>query len=155
MLRTLRRDSLIGCAACSVLSLSAMAAEDTDLNMQSVLGGWQFQTEDYRDGYCTMHGTMFAYPNADLSGVECEFTAIENCGGEQSIVEQSCQVDESEGILAIKSTVTNMLEEKSWSIGYSPDDFYISSVKETEMRGELVSSVRASVVFRRMKGGMS
>lgn len=122
-----------------------------------VSGDWEFKTEIYREGLCSMTGTLSVFgprrPEAD--SLPCIVSAVEICGGRSSIVEQSCSLTVLDETVVITSKIVNKLKEKEGSIGYDPDNFALNAVSATKMTGNLVSVVTAPVEFRRANGGIT
>ncbi|MAK60674.1 MAG: hypothetical protein CMK09_06820 [Ponticaulis sp.] len=123
----------------------------------STLGGsWSFETDPYRSGFCQMTGNLTVFPEDELSGTAtCQLTAVEVCGQERSVVQQSCTMVLSEGNAVIESAIEQFIERKPSSVGYLPDNFTLNELASDEMSGELDSAVSSFVVFRRPEGGIS
>lgn len=143
-------------AACAVLSGESKAQVETENLELTVRGDWVFRTEPYRSGFCVMSGRMSVFaPRVDEDKDGCALTAVEICGDEKSIVEQSCRVSAREGRVYVDSEIINMLQTKPSSTGYAPDNFVFVDVTSTRLDGYLVSAVSAPVVFSRPDGGLS
>lgn len=159
------RSVLHACSAVMVgfsFGLSAWAEMPEFVNatdqasLMDLRGEWGFATETYRSGLCQMSGSLTVFasrPNA--TDASCSLTAIEVCGNERSVVEQSCQISvDDEGAL-IESKIEQFIERKPNSLGYLPDNFTLTSVNSSEMAGALQSAVSAQVIFRRVEGAIS
>lgn len=130
--------------------------EPSELGL-TLQGEWGFQTEDYSFGRCQMSGSLSVFlPKSETSEIlPCALSAVEICDNERSVAEQACQIRLEGDTLLIESQVLNMLEVKSWSTGYAPDNFSLDDVTAVKMTGRLVSAVTAPVVFYRLNGGIS
>lgn len=119
-------------------------------------GHWTFKTEPYRNGVCTMRGSLTLIEDYGTSGYACELTAVETCNPQgESIVLQSCNVSQNGQELTIRSEVIDLLQEKPGSTGYVPDHFVLTIDSQSEMNGQLVSAVQAPVRFSKETAGIS
>ena len=131
-------------------------AKKSDLSIRKVLGDWSFSSDTYRMNYCQMTGNLTIFPDRENPDHgDCNLTAVEVCGTERSIVEQTCSVDFSSNGLRITSKIANYIEEKPSSVGYVADNFELTDVHNDEMNGNLISAVTTHVKFRRSTGGIS
>lgn len=132
------------------------SSKNRSISLREALGDWSFSSDTYRMDFCQMTGNLTIFPDRENSERgDCNLTAVEVCGGERSIVEQSCSVDLSDHGLRITSEIANYIEKKPSSIGYVPDNFELIDVEQDEMNGNLISAVTTRVVFRRSTGGIS
>lgn len=119
-------------------------------------GEWGFTTENYRSGLCQMSGNLSVFPDREGdTSAACSLTAVEICGTERSVVEQSCQISLEGNGAVIVSEIEQFIERKPNSLGYLPDDFTLTEISSSEMSGALQSAVSASVIFRRVEGAIS
>ncbi|MEO0550009.1 MAG: hypothetical protein AAFZ91_08810 [Pseudomonadota bacterium] len=139
--------------ALGVFTLPAVAdtRDPTD-----VLGSWTFQTQPYRDGRCLMTGTMRLTPDPEDGVYACELTAVEVCSmWGRSVVLQTCTVRRFGNQVSVRSTISQMLEQKTEGLIYVPDNFTLTVQDASRMFGALVSAATAPVEFRRSEEGIS
>ena len=139
----------------ALFALTLPAAADTR-DPVDVLGSWSFQTKPYREGRCIMTGTMrlSSDPTPGLYG--CELTAVEVCSmWGRSVVLQSCSARRTGDQVSIRSTISQMLEQKESGLIYVPDNFALTVQDASRMFGALVSAATAPVEFRRSEEGIS
>ena len=138
----LGKSLLIG--ACAALSLSLTSAADTAKDPGDVLGSWSFQTKPYREGRCLMTGTMRLTPAPEEGVYGCELTAMEMCSmWGRSVVLQECKARRFGNQVSIRSTIKEMLENKTEGLYYVPDNFSLTIQDATRMWGALVSASTA------------
>ena len=126
------------------------------IDISSLGGGWNFSTDVYRSGFCKMTGNLVVFPEEQPSETaSCQLTAVEECGDERSVVQQSCSLTLTSGTVVIESEIEQFIERKPSSMGYLPDNFILTEVSAVEMTGALDSAVSSFVVFRRQYGGIS
>lgn len=149
-------------AGLCVSSLSASAEPRTAVNslaeasIDKLRGDWNFSTDFYRSGYCQMSGRLTVFsPKSETPSAACSLTAVEVCGEERSVVEQSCEISLEDDAAVIESEIEQFIERKSNSLGYLPDNFSLSNISSDEMSGALKSAVSARVIFRRAEGAIS
>ena len=103
-----------------------------------------------------MSGHMNIRPTATAGVFACNFTAREDCTGQDTwIVEQSCKAVNRDGQLSIKSNIENFLESKEFTDSYEPDNFSLQVESRERMSGLLVSAVTAPIEFRRKPDNLS
>ena len=135
-----------------LVSLPAQA--DTDPS--DILGSWSFQTKPYRGGECLMTGTMRLTPHPEEGLYECELTAVEVCSmWGRSVVLQQCEARRFGNQVSIRSSISQMLEQKVEGLIYVPDNFTLTIQDHSRMWGALVSAATAPVEFRRSEDGIS
>lgn len=150
-------------AALTGLGLGSVASADVGTNADAgdILGVWSFATTPYRDGNCTMTGTMHLTPDPESGVYDCELTAREVCEGwGTSIVRQQCTVRRVNNQVTVRSTIAEILESKgplleNARVNYLPDNFALTVTGPSRMYGALVSAVRAPVEFTRSREGVS
>ena len=125
------------------------------VTLATLRGNWSFSTDYYRSGLCQMSGNLHVFEQTKPDLAACVLTAVEVCGGERSVVEQSCEMSFIDGQVEIVSTIEQFIERKPSSLGYLPDNFLLDEVNADEMSGELESAVSSNAVFRRQEGGIS
>ncbi|MAP94996.1 MAG: hypothetical protein CMK07_08610 [Ponticaulis sp.] len=154
MIAALGSLGLAGFSASASSELSGQ--ENAGAEIDQVLGDWTFSTKTYRNGTCSMSGSLFVFDNnAAQSSAQCQLTAVEVCGQERSIVEQTCTLELNEGGAVVSSEIVQFLERKPSSVGYLPDNFDLYSLTSDKMTGELDSAVSSEVEFRRREGSIS
>lgn len=146
---------LIGAIALG-LTLALPAAASGKRDPGDVLGTWTFQTKPYRDGQCIMSGTMHLRDHPAEGLYDCELTAVEVCTmWGRSIVEQSCEARRFGNQVSVRSRISQVLEKKTQSLLYVPDNFSLTVQDENRMWGALISAATAPVEFRRSEEGIS
>jgi hypothetical protein len=134
--------------------LTTAQAQTTD--PLDVLGSWSFQTKPYRDGQCLMTGTMQLTSHPDSGRYACELTAVEMCAmWGRSVVVQSCHARRFGKQLTVRSTIDQVLEQKTDDLIYVPDNFNLTIQDASLMYGALISAATAPVLFRRAIEGIS
>lgn len=146
---------LIGAIALGfMLTLPVAASGKRDPG--DVLGTWTFQTKPYRDGQCIMSGTMHLRDHPAEGLYDCELTAVEVCTmWGRSIVEQNCEARRFGNQVSVRSRISQVLEKKTQSLLYVPDNFSLTVQDENRMWGALISAATAPVEFRRSEEGIS
>lgn len=154
--------SLTAVLAGFFMSAPSVAQSPIEINatapatLTELIGEWGFSTQNYRSGLCQMSGNLIVFPGReDETSAACSMTAVEICGTERSVVEQSCQISLEGNGAVIVSEIEQFIERKPNSLGYLPDNFILSEVSPSEMSGTLQSAVSASVIFRRVEGAIS
>ncbi len=133
------------------LPASAEPQDPTDL-----LGSWTFQTKPYRNGQCLMTGTMRLSSDPAEGLYACELTAVEVCSmWGRSVVLQTCAARRFGDQVSVRSTISQMLEQKLEGMIYVPDNFALTVQDSSRMFGALVSAATAPVEFRRSEEGIS
>ncbi len=157
-MQTVRRAIIAGLAV-MLAALPAQANKGsggTDRNNRDIVGSWSFQTKPYREGSCSMTGTMVLAPQEAQDTYDCELIAIETCTmWGRSVVRQSCQARRFGNQLSVRSTIEEMIETKTEGLVYVPDNFTLTIQSPSRMFGALVSAVTAPVEFRRATEGVS
>ena len=122
-----------------------------------MLGSWSFSTDRYANGICQMTGTLTVFPGqTNANGLECELTAVEDCGFGRSVVAQTCQITADNTEYLLESEIVEFFERMPNVMGvYMPDHFIISDVTGDEMHGRLVSASTAAAIFVRDEGNIS
>ncbi|MEM1088603.1 MAG: hypothetical protein AAGH90_12830 [Pseudomonadota bacterium] len=137
-----------------MLTLPATASGKRDPG--DVLGTWTFQTKPYREGRCLMSGTMHLRDHPSEGLYDCELTAVEVCSmWGRSVVLQKCEARRFGNQVSVRSNISQILEKKTESLLYVPDNFSLTVQDENRMWGALVSAVTAPVEFRRSEEGIS
>ncbi len=153
-----------GIAFALICALPALASNNNGLGQPSdtdpsdILGAWTFATKPYRDGRCTMSGSMVLSPDPEDGVYACELTAIEQCDmWGKSVVVQSCTVRRFGNQVSVRSEIVEMLEQKpqTASLLYVPDNFALTVQSQNRMYGSLVSAATAPVEFIRNLDGIS
>jgi len=156
MKRMLSLASLALCAVLLPFSANTQSEAPGFTSPSPVIGSWSFESSRYRGGTCVMSGHMNIRPTATAGVYACNFTAIEDCTGQDTwIVEQSCKAVNRDGRLSIKSNIENFLESKEITDSYVPDNFSLEVESRERMSGSLVSAVIAPVEFRRKPDNLS
>lgn len=133
------------------LPSNAEPSDPTDL-----LGSWTFQTKPYREGQCLMTGTMRLSSDPSEGLYACELTAVEVCSmWGRSVVLQTCAARRFGDQVSVRSTISQMLEQKLEGMIYVPDNFSLTVQDSSRMFGALVSAATAPVEFRRSEEGIS
>ena len=132
--------------------LTAISQSD---DIATLSGTWSFQTETYWMGACQMSGSLTVMRSDNDSSASCILTARETCEGDQSIVEQTCQIRLSPDGAAISSSIENIIQLDPKFSGYLPDNFRLPMVSSDEMSGRLDSSQTPKVLFWRSEGAIS
>lgn len=146
---------LIGAIALG-LTLTLPAAASGKRDPGDVLGTWTFQTKPYRNGQCIMSGTMHLRDHPAEGLYDCELTAVEVCTmWGRSIVEQSCEARRFGNQVSVRSRISQILEKKTQSLLYVPDNFSLTVQDENRMWGALISAATAPAEFRRSEEGIS
>lgn len=140
----------------SVAQAEPVIAASSELS-SDMLGSWAFSTDRYASGVCQMTGSLTVFMNDDNTGaLDCELTAIEDCGFGRSIVAQTCQISAEGDEFLLESQIEEYIERMPNVMGiYMPDNFIISEVSGDEMLGRLISASTASAIFVRDEGNIS
>ena len=145
-------------AVCAALlgMTSSPARADTARDPTDVLGAWTFQTKPYRQGTCSMSGTMRLSADQEAGQYQCEITAVEVCSDiGRSVVVQSCTARRFGNQVSVRSVIEQMLESDFEGLNYVPDNFALTIESPVRMYGALVSAVTAPVEFIRAEDGIS
>lgn len=148
--------SLALCAALLPFNANTQSEDRSFTPPSPITGSWSFESARYRGGACVMSGHMNIRPTAKADVYACNFTALEDCTGQDTwVVEQSCKAVNRDGQLSIKSNIENFLEAKEFTDSYVPDNFSLQVESRERMSGLLVSAVSAPVEFRRKPDNLS
>ena len=140
---------------CAALMLAAPAFAQLK-KPPSIEGQWKFETGTFRDGNCTITGSMIFTKQANSRAYACSFTSHLACGkGDVSVfdVKQSCTATYDNGEFAIASDVQQIIRRYQgvYPLGtiYRPDDFYVRPQPNGELTGKFSSVSTSTVRFWR------
>lgn len=160
-----RLKALVAVIALSMVGATSALADNnnglgqpSDTDSSDILGSWTFATKPYRDGRCTMTGSMVLSPDPEDGVYACELTAIEQCDmWGKSVVLQTCSVRRFGNQVSVRSEIAEMLEQKpqTEALLYVPDNFALTVQSQNRMYGSLVSAATAPVEFIRNLDGIS
>lgn len=123
------------------LAVGAAAQPDDGLSSAEtrLLGRWQFQTTQHvhSGDECQVTGQMLVMPDESGSGLVCQFEALHSCKTlGDSTSTQHCTVNVVNNAIVIESAV---IEFKSWSARYCPDNFDLRVETPARLVGRLRS----------------
>ncbi len=148
----MRRVILSALVCVPVMTMAAAQSADAPAGADKarIEGSWKFQTEPYREGTCVLSGTMQIRPTETADQYNCQFTAIEDCQGQDRwVVQQTCEAARKDGRLSITSSITGFIEAEAITDAYQTDNFVLQITSSSVMDGWLVSAISAPVAFYR------
>lgn len=144
----MRRRAFFSLAACALAGWPALAQESgrDESAPADISGGWTFEVEPYFSQGCVMSGELSLTPRPE-GGFACRLFAEERCvSGRVLRARQDCEAVIDGATLSLSSTIA---EVEPPGATYFPDDFELTIVDGSLMRGELQSSARSPAIFHR------
>lgn len=131
--------------------LAGMALLGAAAAPPKIEGTWAFRTAPYREGKCTLSGTMNIVRTNKPGVYLCTFVAYEACDDLRARAEETCTATQTDAGLEITSMVKNVTPD----LNYVPDDFALDQISNGRMEGLMLSAADAEVVFTRPNPAIS
>lgn len=133
------------------MALLGAAAAPPKIEGAKIEGAWAFRTAPYREGKCTLSGTMNIVRTNKPGVYLCTFVAYEACDDVRARAEETCTATQTDTGLEITSMVKNVTPD----LNYVPDDFALDQISNGRMEGLMLSAADAEVVFTRPNPAIS
>jgi hypothetical protein len=152
-----RRPAAAGPIAFGICALMLVAPAFAQLKKPPPIEGqWKFETGKFRDGNCTISGSIVFVKQTNSQAYSCSFASHLACGAAPvSIfdVKQACTATYSNGEFAIVSEVKEIVRryQGAYPLGtvYRPDDFYVRPQPNGDLTGKFSSVSTSTVRFWR------
>lgn len=145
----------IGLAALLCVLLIAAPVSASPPETADIGGAWRFKTSAF-EGACTMSGGVSFTPAAKAGAYSCALIVETHCRNLQDglyeywRVKETCSATRNGAALSIKGRI-DRVEDATWfgqkysaaeRAGYAPDNFTVTIISDSEMRGALHDTIR-------------
>mgnify|MGYP003386443346 CR=1 FL=1 len=137
--------------AAALAGLGCLALLGAAAAPPKIEGAWAFRTAPYREGKCTLSGTMNIVRTNKPDVYTCTFVAFESCDDVRARAEETCIAKRTDSGVEITSTLKSVTPD----LNYVPDDFALDQVTNARMEGLMLSAADAEVVFTRPNPAIS